>query len=120
MQVCLSAVRHKVLVMSGKGGVGKSSLAAHLAFALAHSTADPTSSLAQHTHQVPPSATGMLDEQPDIEGLQVGLLDVDICGPSIPTLTVRIPPISASLHMQFILPSPRALRPLSYMPTLLR
>jgi len=28
-------VRHKILVLSGKGGVGKSTLAAQLAFALA-------------------------------------------------------------------------------------
>ena len=31
----LRGVRHKVLVLSGKGGVGKSTLSAQLAFALA-------------------------------------------------------------------------------------
>ena len=31
----LRSVRHKILVLSGKGGVGKSTLAAQLAFALA-------------------------------------------------------------------------------------
>lgn len=50
----LSGVRHKLLVLSGKGGVGKSTLSAQLAHALAS------------------------------KGFQVGLLDVDICGPSIP------------------------------------
>lgn len=50
----LQNVRHKVLVLSGKGGVGKSTMSAQIAFALA------------------------------AEGLRVGLLDVDICGPSIP------------------------------------
>jgi hypothetical protein len=50
----LRDVRHKVLVLSGKGGVGKSTMSAQLAFALA------------------------------AEGLRVGLLDIDICGPSIP------------------------------------
>jgi len=50
----LSGVARKVLVLSGKGGVGKSTMTAQLAFALA------------------------------ARGLRVGLLDVDICGPSIP------------------------------------
>ena len=50
----LSGVKRKLLVLSGKGGVGKSTMSAQLAFALAG------------------------------QGLSVGLLDVDICGPSIP------------------------------------
>jgi ATP-binding protein involved in chromosome partitioning len=49
-------VRHVVLVMSGKGGVGKSTVATNLALALARS------------------------------GNRVGLLDADIYGPSIPTM----------------------------------
>ena len=52
----LRRVKRKVLVLSGKGGVGKSTMAAQLAFALA------------------------------AEGLRVGLLDIDICGPSIPQM----------------------------------
>eukprot|EP01038_Epipyxis_sp_PR26KG_P010092 gene10092-13564_t len=52
----MSLVKHKILVLSGKGGVGKSTFSAQLAYALAH------------------------------EGKQVGLLDVDICGPSIPRM----------------------------------
>ena len=52
----LGHITHKVLVLSGKGGVGKSTVAANLALALA------------------------------LEGRQVGLLDVDIHGPSIPKL----------------------------------
>jgi Mrp family chromosome partitioning ATPase len=52
----LSQVKHKILVLSGKGGVGKSTVSAQLAFALAN------------------------------QGKQVGLLDIDICGPSIPTM----------------------------------
>jgi len=49
-------IGHKLLVMSGKGGVGKSTVAANLAISLA------------------------------LAGKQVGLLDVDIHGPSIPKL----------------------------------
>lgn len=50
----LSAVKHKIMVLSGKGGVGKSTFSTQLAFTLAS------------------------------KGFQVGLLDVDICGPSVP------------------------------------
>lgn len=52
----LAAIKHKILVLSGKGGVGKSTVAANLALSLAEA------------------------------GKQVGLLDVDVHGPSIPTL----------------------------------
>jgi ATP-binding protein involved in chromosome partitioning len=52
----LSHIRNKILVMSGKGGVGKSSVAAYLAVALAD------------------------------RGYRVGLMDVDLHGPSIPRM----------------------------------
>ena len=52
----MSNIKHKLLVLSGKGGVGKSTISAQLAFTLA------------------------------MKGYQVGLLDVDICGPSIPQM----------------------------------
>ncbi|MCF8143306.1 MAG: Mrp/NBP35 family ATP-binding protein [Deltaproteobacteria bacterium] len=52
----LSMIKHKIVVMSGKGGVGKSSVAAYLSVALAK------------------------------KGYKVGLLDVDLHGPSIPRL----------------------------------
>jgi len=50
----MALVKHKILILSGKGGVGKSTFSAQLAFTLAQ------------------------------QGKQVGLLDIDICGPSIP------------------------------------
>lgn len=53
----MKTVRHKLLVLSGKGGVGKSTFSAHLAHGLA--------------------------EDGDT---QVALLDIDICGPSIPKI----------------------------------
>lgn len=49
-------IRHKILVLSGKGGVGKSTVAANLAWALA------------------------------LRGSRTGLLDADINGPTIPLL----------------------------------
>jgi len=52
----LSQIKNKILVMSGKGGVGKSSVAAYLSVALAK------------------------------RGYRVGLMDVDLHGPSIPRL----------------------------------
>ncbi|OIV93382.1 hypothetical protein TanjilG_24102 [Lupinus angustifolius] len=52
----MANVKHKILVLSGKGGVGKSTFSAQLAFALA------------------------------AKDFQVGLLDIDICGPSIPKM----------------------------------
>jgi len=52
----LSRIRNKVLVMSGKGGVGKSSISSYLAMGLAK------------------------------KGFRVGLLDIDLHGPSIPRM----------------------------------
>jgi len=52
----LKKIKHKILVLSGKGGVGKSTVSANLAISLA------------------------------LAGKQVGLMDVDIHGPSIPKL----------------------------------
>lgn len=56
LEARLSKIRHKVVVLSGKGGVGKSTVAVNLAVTLM------------------------------LAGKRVGLLDVDIHGPSIPTM----------------------------------
>lgn len=53
MESSLSKIRHKILVMSGKGGVGKSSISANLAVSLSR------------------------------RGFKTGLMDVDLHGPSI-------------------------------------
>ncbi|XP_068918739.1 cytosolic Fe-S cluster assembly factor NUBP2 isoform X2 [Petaurus breviceps papuanus] len=52
----LTGIRQIILVLSGKGGVGKSTVSTELALALRHS------------------------------GKKVGILDVDLCGPSIPRM----------------------------------
>ena len=52
----MSRIDHKIFVMSGKGGVGKSTVAVNMAVSLAES------------------------------GKKVGLLDIDIHGPSVPTM----------------------------------
>jgi len=54
--VTLERIKHKIVVMSGKGGVGKSTVATNLALALGN------------------------------RGYSVGLLDVDIHGPTIPKM----------------------------------
>ncbi|RWU02830.1 MULTISPECIES: Mrp/NBP35 family ATP-binding protein [unclassified Pseudodesulfovibrio] len=56
LQKTLGRIKHKIVVMSGKGGVGKSTMAANIAVALS------------------------------LAGKKVGLLDVDVHGPSIPRL----------------------------------
>ncbi len=57
MEANLSKIKNKIFVMSGKGGVGKSSIAANI-------------------------AAGLADK-----GFKVGLMDVDLHGPSIATIT---------------------------------
>ena len=52
----LTRIKHKLMIMSGKGGVGKSSVSVNLAIALSQ------------------------------KGFKVGLLDVDIHGPDIPRM----------------------------------
>ncbi|MEK7279810.1 MAG: P-loop NTPase, partial [Nitrospirota bacterium] len=67
----LSRISHKMAVMSGKGGVGKSSVTINLALAIAK------------------------------KGFKVGILDADISGPSIPKMfgivgkTINITPEGA-------------------------
>ncbi len=56
LQEQLQKIRHKIMVMSGKGGVGKSSIAVNLAIGLS------------------------------LQDFMVGLLDVDLHGPSIPKM----------------------------------
>ena len=52
----MNGIDHKIMIMSGKGGVGKSSLAANIAVGLS------------------------------LKGKKVGLMDIDIHGPSIPKI----------------------------------
>ncbi|CAI9718847.1 cytosolic Fe-S cluster assembly factor NUBP1 [Octopus vulgaris] len=58
IQEKLSTVRHKILVLSGKGGVGKSTFSAHLGHGFAAANEDH----------------------------QIAVLDTDMCGPSIPRI----------------------------------
>jgi ATP-binding protein involved in chromosome partitioning len=76
IELRMSQVKHRILVLSGKGGVGKSTVACYLSLSLA------------------------------LAGRRVGLLDVDIHGPSIPKmlgLEGRTPEIT-----------PRTMLPISY------
>jgi Mrp family chromosome partitioning ATPase len=56
LQDNISRIKHKIVVLSGKGGVGKSTIATNIALALS------------------------------LKGQKVGLMDVDIHGPSIPKM----------------------------------
>lgn len=56
LKQAISRIKHKIVVLSGKGGVGKSSIAANIAVGLS------------------------------MHGKKVGLMDVDVHGPSIPRL----------------------------------
>ncbi|BDQ37523.1 iron-sulfur cluster carrier protein [Pseudodesulfovibrio nedwellii] len=56
LQQTLGRIKHKIVVMSGKGGVGKSTVATNIAVALS------------------------------LAGKKVGLLDVDVHGPSLPRM----------------------------------
>lgn len=57
-------VKHIIIVLSGKGGVGKSSVAAQLALSISQSGSN------EEGH----------------EGKRVGILDVDLTGPSVPRM----------------------------------
>ena len=70
----LSHIKNKILVMSGKGGVGKSSVAAYLSVALAK------------------------------KGFRVGLMDVDLHGPSIPRILGLKGSLGFSGHEKKMLP----------------
>ena len=76
----LNHIKNKILVMSGKGGVGKSSIAAYLSVALAK------------------------------RGHKVGLMDVDLHGPSIPGLLgikgdIQLSPISGKVIPVKVMPN---------------
>ena len=77
MEERLNRIRHKILVMSGKGGVGKSTVAVNLAIALA------------------------------LAGKKVGLLDVDIHGPSIPKM-LKLDDAAVEMTHNAILPVEKA------------
>ena len=74
----LQDVRHKLFIMSGKGGVGKSSVTVNLATALA------------------------------ARGFTVGILDVDIHGPSVPPAAGRVRVRHGRRGRQRCCPSPAA------------
>ncbi len=81
IEASLSRIKNKILVMSGKGGVGKSSVAAYLAVALAK------------------------------KNKKVGLMDVDLHGPSIPRMLGLKGTIGPSLEGS-------KARPIEYLPNL--
>ena len=92
LQESLGKIKHVVIVLSGKGGVGKSTVSSNIAITVAQ------------------------------KGLQVGLMDIDITGPNIPKMfgiedeqimvndnrklmPVIVPPSMKVMSMAFLLPS---------------
>jgi Mrp family chromosome partitioning ATPase len=73
----LQQIRHKIIVLSGKGGVGKSTVAVNLAVALSSA------------------------------GKRVGLLDVDIHGPSVPKM-LHLEDVAVTIMEDSILPVEKA------------
>ena len=71
----LGHIRHKIFVMSGKGGVGKSSVTVNTAAALAR------------------------------RGFKVGILDVDIHGPSVPNLLGLTSTVEIDEATQLMIPA---------------
>jgi len=88
----LSKIKHVIIVMSGKGGVGKSTVSSNLALALS------------------------------MKGYKTGLMDIDITGPNIPKMfhiedeklyandndkliPIAVPPSLSIMSMAFLLPS---------------
>ncbi len=74
VRAALNQIGHKLLVMSGKGGVGKSSVAVSLALTLAR------------------------------QGYQVGLMDVDLHGPNVLRMLGLNKPLEASVQQLFYVP----------------
>ena len=90
LQDTLSQIKHIIIVMSGKGGVGKSTVSSNLAAMLS------------------------------MQGYQTGIMDVDITGPNIPKMfgvedeklhvldekliPVTVPPSMKLMSMAFLLP----------------
>ncbi|KAK0561969.1 cytosolic Fe-S cluster assembly factor nbp35 [Tilletia horrida] len=74
----LSRVRHKILVMSGKGGVGKSTFTAQLAWGF--------SAVAAEEEEEQEAAQRQANKRRRTRPTQTAVMDLDICGPSIPTL----------------------------------
>ncbi len=74
VRAALNQIRHKLLVMSGKGGVGKSSVAVSLALTLAR------------------------------QGFQVGLMDIDLHGPNVLRMLGLTKPLETSVPQLFYVP----------------
>ena len=75
----LSTIKHIIIVLSGKGGVGKSSVAAQLALSL--SSTPIAASASSDSKGEAGSSNGARTYIP-----RVGILDVDLTGPSIPRM----------------------------------
>lgn len=107
IQQAMSIVKHKLLILSGKGGVGKSTFSTQLTLALGLSekvlqrvrTAASSSNNSSHSsnsnnnnnnHHMNNNNISDDDDEDDAfedeSPTQVGILDIDLCGPSVPRM----------------------------------
>lgn len=75
----MSRIKHKILIMSGKGGVGKSTFTAQLGWAF-------SSRFSGHFDAAEEEDAKHEGEEEIEAEKQVAIMDIDICGPSIPTI----------------------------------
>ncbi len=87
----MSRIKHKILIMSGKGGVGKSTFTAQLGWAFSSRFSGHYDVIEDAEGTEEEDAVKQAGESEDYttteeEEKQVAIMDIDICGPSIPTI----------------------------------
>ncbi|GAC99749.1 hypothetical protein PHSY_007352 [Pseudozyma hubeiensis SY62] len=82
IQQRMSRIKHKILIMSGKGGVGKSTFTAQLGWAFSSRF---SGHFEDEEEDIKHATNGSSAQKEEAEK-QVAIMDIDICGPSIPTI----------------------------------
>lgn len=83
----LAKVKNVIAVSSGKGGVGKSTVAVNLAYALAALSSGSANSTSMGSDSGDGAAAESAGAESTALPVRVGILDADIHGPSLPVMT---------------------------------